>query len=78
MKSRFNIDYDFLFAGPSDKEFASESLPMLNRIISFPTLIFLDKDHNVKAIHTGFSGPGTGKYYEQFKLEFEKQIESLQ
>lgn len=77
MKNRLNIGYDFLFAGSSDKSYASESLPMLNQIISFPTLIFLDKNHQVKAIHTGFSGPGTGEYFEKFKLEFEKQIESL-
>jgi thiol-disulfide isomerase/thioredoxin len=77
MKKRLNVNYDFLFAGGSDKEYASSTLPMLNTIISFPTLIILDKEHNVRKIHTGFSGPGTGEYYEKFKLEFDQIMDEI-
>lgn len=77
MKDRLGVDYTFLFAGKSDKAYASESLPALNKIISFPTLIILDRSHNIVKIHTGFSGPGTGKYYDKFTEEFEELMESI-
>jgi hypothetical protein len=31
----------------------------------------------VRKIHTGFSGPGTGKYYEKFVEEFNETVNSL-
>lgn len=57
---------DFIFAGYADKKRAKEVFPMLNHIMSFPTLIFIDKDRKVRQIYTGFYGPGTGKYYDNF------------
>lgn len=50
---------------------------MLNHVMAFPTTIILDKKGNVRKIHTGFSGPGTGKYFDQYKIEFEKLINDL-
>jgi len=52
-------------------------LPALNHVISFPTTIFIGKDGNVKHIHTGFSGPGTGIYYDQFKDRFNQIVNKL-
>ncbi len=77
MKSRLNVGYDFVIAGTSDKEEASKTLPMLNHILSFPTTIFLDRKGEIRRIHTGFSGPGTGKYYEQYKEDFIAFTEEL-
>jgi hypothetical protein len=28
-------------------------------------------------VHTGFNGPATGLFYEEFKEEFNQQIDSL-
>ena len=75
MKKRFDIDYELLIAGTPAK--ASETLPMLNGIRAFPTTIFLDKSGKVHKIHTGFSGPGTGRYYEKFLREFRHVTDSL-
>ncbi|MCR9253990.1 MAG: TlpA family protein disulfide reductase [bacterium] len=77
MKEKLNVPYDFLIAGTSDKEEASKTLPMLNQIISFPTSIFLDRKGNVRHIHTGFTGPGTGIAYEKWQEEFTKITEEL-
>ncbi|MDX1665959.1 MAG: hypothetical protein R3350_01965 [Saprospiraceae bacterium] len=63
-------------AGASDKEEASENLPMLNAIISYPTLIFIDRDGRVRKIHTGFAGPATDQYQE-FKENFESTVNQL-
>lgn len=77
VKEKLGANYQFLFGGSSDKSMASESLPMLNEIISFPTLIFIDKKGRVRNIHTGFSGPGTGKYYDEFIEEFNQVTKKL-
>lgn len=77
MIDKLNVQYDFVIAGTNDKAKASETLPMLNRVVAFPTLIFIGKDGKVKKIHTGFSGPGTGKYYEQFIEEFNQTVNEL-
>ena len=66
-----------MLAGSREKESAAKSLPALNHIMSFPTTIILDKQKKVRHIHTGFSGPGTGIYYEEFVDEFNRVIDQL-
>ncbi len=70
MKKKYNVNYDYVIAGIYDKEAAAKTLPMLNHVLSFPTTIFIDKTGKVRKIHTGFSGPATGIYYEEFIDEF--------
>ncbi len=77
MSQRYDVYYPLLLAGTSDKDSASAALPALNHIMSFPTTIVLDKNHKVRNIHTGFSGPGTGKYYDEFVADFDRLIDKL-
>ena len=77
MKEKLNVPYNFVVAGTNDKEKASKSLPMLNKVIAFPTTIFIGKDGKVKHIRTGFEGPGTGIYYDQFKERFNQIVNEL-
>ena len=77
MKEKLSVPYDFLIAGTSSTESASESLPMLNKVMSFPTSIIIDKKGNVRRIHTGFSGPATGVYYEEFVDDFNQFMQEL-
>ncbi|MEQ8426013.1 MAG: TlpA disulfide reductase family protein, partial [Cyclobacteriaceae bacterium] len=77
MKEKLDVPYDFVIAGNKDKEEAAKTLPMLNHVLSFPTTIFIGKDGTVKRIHTGFSGPGTGIYYERFIAQFNKTVGEL-
>ncbi|GAB3729243.1 peroxiredoxin family protein [Spirosoma lituiforme] len=77
MKQRFNIDYPVVLAGTNDKAQASKALPELNAVVAFPTTIFIDKKGQVRHIHTGFSGPGTGKYYDQYVEEFNRLVDKL-
>ena len=78
LKTRFGVSYPILLAGKNDKADASDKLPMLNKIISFPTTIIIDKKGTVRQIHTGFSGPGTGQYYNKFVEEFTRFVEKLE
>jgi hypothetical protein len=77
MISKFDVHYDFVIGGTNDKEKAAETLPMLNKVVAFPTTIFIGKDGKVKKIHTGFSGPGTGIYYEEFIQDFNETVNEL-
>lgn len=77
MKEKMDIEYEVLFAGTTSEESRAKALPMLNKVMSFPTSIILDKSHKVRKIHTGFSGPGTGEFYEKFVEEFDLMMDKL-
>lgn len=76
MKEKLSVPYGFVIAGNKDKEQAAKTLPMLNHVLSFPTTIFIGKDGTVKKIHTGFTGPGTGIYYERFIQRFNQTVDA--
>jgi thiol-disulfide isomerase/thioredoxin len=75
---RFSIPYPILITGytPARGE-AAKSLPMIEKVLGFPTTIIIDKKGDVRKIHTGFSGPGTGEHYIEFITEFEKLTDDL-
>ena len=77
LKTRLNLDYEILITQQTGKDKASETLAALNKVTAFPTTLFLNKEHKVIKVHTGFSGPATGKEYEIFKQRTENLIENL-
>jgi thiol-disulfide isomerase/thioredoxin len=78
-QKRFNVQYPMLVTGVtvSDTLRTQKTLPQLEKINAFPTLLFVDKRGKIRAIHTGFTGPGTGTHYEHFKDEFYKLVGNL-
>jgi thiol-disulfide isomerase/thioredoxin len=77
LKSRLDIPYEILFAGKSGNESVSVALPELEGFAAFPTTIYIDKKGNVRKIHSGFNGPATGKFHEEFKAEFNALMDEL-
>jgi thiol-disulfide isomerase/thioredoxin len=77
MQKQLGVEEKFLFGGLANKEKASAQLPMLNHIMSYPTLIFVGSDRKVAQIYTGFYGPGTGIYYDQFLTTTKGLLDSL-
>lgn len=77
LKNSLELDFTFLIGGKASKGLAKEHFSMLNNIISFPTTIFIGRDGEVKSVHTGFSGPGTGEYYTEYVNKTNALIESL-
>lgn len=72
---RFKVEYPILVTGyTNDPKEVLVSMPALKNYVAFPTTIILDRNGNVSKIHTGFSGPGTGKYYQEFEEEFTAMI----
>jgi thiol-disulfide isomerase/thioredoxin len=74
---QLGVTYDILFAGSTGDETVAKVLPELSRLMSYPTTFFIDKKGNVRKIHTGFSGPATGKFYEEFKINFNRTVDEL-
>jgi thiol-disulfide isomerase/thioredoxin len=77
LKERYNTGYTLLFGGAVGRENVAGALPELDNFSSYPTTIYIDKQGKVRKVHTGFNGPATGLFYEEFKEEFNQQIDSL-
>jgi thiol-disulfide isomerase/thioredoxin len=77
LKQRKSLEFIFLVGGKASKGIASNQFKMLNEVISFPTSIYIGRDGEVKRIHTGFNGPGTGDVYLEYVEKTNALIESL-
>ena len=77
LKEKLELDFTFVVGGAANKGLASEHFKMLNEVISFPTSIFIGRDGEVKRVHTGFNGPGTGLYYREYVDKTNALVESL-
>jgi peroxiredoxin len=76
-RDRYAIGYPLLLAGLSDKADAAKRLPQLNGVFAFPTTLFIDRKGVVRHIHTGFSGPATGRHYTELTQDFDARIRAL-
>ena len=77
MRDRYDIQYTQIFGGIADKQAVAASLPSLNTFLAFPTTIIIDRKGRVARIHTGYTGPATGPYYQEFLKEFNAGIDAL-
>lgn len=78
-QKRFQVKYPMLITGVAvgDPQRTEKTLPQLERIVNFPTTIFVGRSGRIEKIHTGFSGPGTGQHYEDQKQEFYAIVNDL-
>ena len=70
------MEYDVLITAHTTSA-VQTALPELENFKSFPTTIIVDKKGEVRQIHSGFSGPGTGIHYKNYVKEFEEFIGKL-
>lgn len=78
-QKRLKPTYPILITGvtPADPLRVEKTLPQIDKIAAFPTTIFVNKKGLVYKIHTGYNGPGTGKFYEDFKIEFNHIVQQM-
>ena len=72
-----DVEYPLLIAGRSDKTEASTAFAVIDRVRAYPTMVFLDRAGEVRAVYSGFSGPATGEAHEDLRRRFETLIEEL-
>lgn len=77
LDKKYDVDYEILFAGKLGDDATANALPQVSKIMGYPTTIFIDKKGIVRKIHTGFNGPATRLFYEEFKQDFNKVIDDL-
>lgn len=77
-KNLYNIDYPILIGGLSTDVKVNDVFKGILNFASFPTTIFVDKKGSIIEVHSGFSGPATGVYFEQFKEKFNNLIKKIQ
>jgi peroxiredoxin len=77
LKVKYGAEYEILFAGKVGEEATAKALPEVEKVNSYPTTIFIDKKGKVRKIYTGYNGPATGLFYEEFKKEFNELMNSL-
>lgn len=75
--NELGLQYSPYFGGQSDKNNASRVFAQLSKITSYPTIIIIDKNGEVRKIHTGFYGPGTGEHFKKHSIELQDFIVQL-
>lgn len=75
-KKRLNIPYEIVYGGYYDKEEASNTNGIIDKILAYPTMVLLNKDHKITNVYTGFYGSATSEH-ENFKQEFDQLIVEL-
>jgi thiol-disulfide isomerase/thioredoxin len=76
-REALGVEYPIVYGGMASKENASEKLPFLDHIMSYPTCIFVDRNGMVRRIRTGFYGPGTGEHFDNYRRNLHAFVESL-
>jgi thiol-disulfide isomerase/thioredoxin len=76
-KKKYGLSWPVLIVGIADKKKTAEALSDLDHVLAYPTTLFIDRKGKVQKIYTGFSGPGTGKYYQILRKEFKQNIDNL-
>jgi thiol-disulfide isomerase/thioredoxin len=77
-KDRFGITYTLLFCGSLDDDNVKKQIhSQTDHFFAYPTTIFMDRNHTVQFIHSGFKGPGTGDEFQGQVKEFQDQAARL-
>lgn len=75
-KNKLDLPFTVLYGGYADKSATSEKFPQISKVLSYPTLIFVDKENKIRRVHTGFAGPATSDY-GQFVKDFDQLIREM-
>ena len=77
-KDRFGLTYTLLFCGSLDDANVMKQIhSQLDNFFAYPTAIFIDKNHKVRSVHSGFKGPGTGEEFQTQIREFQELTHKL-
>ncbi len=74
---RFGTRHPILLAGTTKTARTSSAILPLEGWEGYPTTIFLDRQHRIVKIHSGFDGPATGERFTKLKKDLEDAVEAL-
>jgi thiol-disulfide isomerase/thioredoxin len=77
-KDRFGLTYTLLFCGSLDDANVEKQLhSQMANFFAYPTTLFIDRQRKVRAIHSGFKGPGTGEEFQAQVRQFQEAARKL-
>ena len=64
-------------AGPADKAAAAAAFPYLERIVAYPTIVFVDRDGAARAVFSGFTGPAAPTDHARLVAQWRSILDAL-
>jgi thiol-disulfide isomerase/thioredoxin len=77
LRSRLKVPYPIFYGGSANKDSAKAAVLFLDRVFAFPTTVFVKADGTIYKVHSGFSGPATGKIYKDWESEFNRILNAI-
>ncbi|HJZ96364.1 MAG TPA: TlpA disulfide reductase family protein, partial [Candidatus Solibacter sp.] len=74
---KFGMQYPALLAGEPVAEQLKEKVLQIENLTAYPSSIYIGKDGRVRAVHTGFPGPGSGEELTRVKAEIRQLVEKM-
>ncbi len=74
---RHEVTWPILLAGPADKKLAARALPFLDKVVAYPTAVFVDRTGKIQGIYTGFTGPAGGREHVDLVAQWRTRIASM-
>lgn len=75
-KKKLGIPFDIVYAGEPNKDTVLAFFPALDKLPGYPVMMVIDKQGQVREVHTGFDGPATSRY-TAFKEDFDKLMREM-
>jgi len=76
-RDRHQLTYPLLVAGKADRKRVADRVRLIDKLKSYPTMIFIDRKDRVRAIYTGYAGPATDAYHKAQNQQIEKAIDRI-
>jgi thiol-disulfide isomerase/thioredoxin len=70
------LNYPIYYGGSTNKEDVAAKLTFIDELRSYPTLLIIDRQNQIRYVHTGFAGPATSEYPE-FAAAFAKTLQTI-
>ena len=74
---RHRVPWPIALAGPADKAKATAAFPYLERIVAYPTIVFVDRDGAARAVFSGFTGPAAPADHARVVAQWRGILEAL-
>jgi len=76
-RKRNGVTYPILWAGTTKNAASSPFFSRVEGPRTFPTTLFLDREHRIVYLHSGFDGPATGERFARLKKEWDEKVRTL-
>ena len=76
-RDRHQLTYPLLLAGKADRKRVASQVKLIDKLRSYPTMIFVDRTGKVRDIYTGYAGPATGEFHRNQSVEIENRVQRL-